>query len=192
MDKNDPINSPSQGRKFEIMGSLAGRVYARERTGTMADQNDRELTFARIYDAPRELVFRAFSQAELISQWWPPKGWAMPVCTLDFRTGGEWRYCIRNAAGEEHWARAVYRQIVPMQQIVFWDEIVDAQGNSIQGLPTKTVTVTFEDLGGRTKMDVLVQLATADDRQKLMEMGFIGGFTQSLNNLERLLVGIKQ
>ena len=158
----------------------------------MADQKDTELTFSRIYDAPRELVFKAFSEAEQISQWWPPKGWAMPVCTLDFRPGGEWRYCIRNAAGEEHCARAVYRKIVPLQQIVFWDEIIDDRGNAIPGLPSKTVTVTFDDVDSRTKVDVLVQLETAADRQKLVEMGFIRGFTQSLDNLERHLVGIRQ
>ena len=167
-------------------------MYDRERTGKMANQNDTQLTFTRIFDAPSELVFKAFAEAEQISQWWPPKGWAMPVCSIDFRPGGEWRYCIRNAQGEEHWARAVYRKIVPEQQIVYWDEIVDAQGNTIQGLPSKTVTVTFEDLGGQTKLDVLVQLETVADRLKLAEMGFIRGFGQTLDNLERHLVGIKQ
>ena len=171
---------------------MAEKVYARERTGKMADQKDTQLTFSRIYDAPRELVFKAFSEVEQISQWWPPKGWAMPVCSIDFRPGGEWRYCIRNAAGEEHWARAVYRKIIPPQQLVFWDEITDAQGYAIAGLPSKTVTVTFTDLGSQTKLDVLVQLETAADRRKLVEMGFIRGFTQSLDNLERHLVGIKQ
>jgi len=168
---------------------MAEKVYARERTGKMADQEDTELTFSRIYDAPRELVFKAFSEPGQISQWWPPKGWAMPVCSIDFRPGGEWRYCFRNAAGEEHWSRAVYHKIIPQQLIVYSDEFIDAQGNIITGLPSKTVTVTFDDLDGKTRLTVMVLLATAADRQKLVEMGFIRGFTETLGNLERYLSG---
>ncbi len=153
--------------------------------------SDRELIFTRIFDAPRELVFKAFSEAEQVRQWWPPKGWEMPVCLLEFRPGGEWRYCFRNAAGEEHWARAIYHKIVPPEQIVFSDEFIDAQGNVIAGLPSKTFTLTFADLGSRTQLTVLVQLASPDNLHKLVEMGFKQGFTETLSNLEQHLLRIK-
>ncbi len=153
--------------------------------------SDRELIFTRIFDAPRALVFKAFSEAEQVRQWWPPKGWEMPVCSLDFRPGGEWRYCFRNAAGEEHWARAIYHKIVPPEQIVFSDEFIDAQGNVIAGLPSKTFTLTFADLGSRTQLTVLVQLASPDNLRKLVEMGFKQGFTETMSNLEQHLLRIK-
>src|SRR5512146_1090509 len=109
---------------------------------SMQNQKTSELTITRVFDAPRELVFKAFSEAEQIRQWWGPTGWMMPVCTIDFRPGGEWHYCIRNAEGEEHCARAIYHTIVPLQQIVFTDELIDAQGKAIPGLPAKRTTVT--------------------------------------------------
>lgn len=151
-----------------------------------------ELTFTRIFDAPRELVFKAFSEAEQIRQWWPPQGWTMPVCRLDFRPGGEWIYNFRNSDGEEHWSKAVYDEIVPVEKIVYTDWFIDAQGNVIQGLPSKQVTMTFDDLDGKTQLNVHVQLKSAADRKKLVEMGFMQGFTQTLNNLEQHLRSEKQ
>ncbi len=153
----------------------------------MANPNDSGLTFTRIFNAPPGLVFQAFAQAEQVRQWWGPNGWAMPVCTIDFRPGGEWLYCIRNAQGEEHWARAIYHEITPVEQIVFSDVMIDAQGRAIPGLPSKRTTVILEDLGGKTQCTVHVQLETTADRQKLIELGFIRGFSEALNNLEQQL-----
>ncbi len=82
----------------------------------------------RVFHAPRELVFCAFAEPEHVRQWCGPTGWTISVCTIDFRPGGEWHYCIANAAGEEHCARTVYHTIVPPQEIVFSDAMVDAQG----------------------------------------------------------------
>ncbi len=158
-----------------------------ERLGAMYNQKTRELTFTRIFNAPRELVFRAFSDAELIRQWWAPNGWTVPVCTLDFRPDGEWRYSIRNAAGEEHWARAVYQKIVPGELIVFIDEMIDAQGNLLEDMPVKQVTLIFEDRGAQTQLTVRVQPRSQADLDKLIELGFVQGFTESLDHLEKYL-----
>ncbi len=153
----------------------------------MQNQKTDEITITRVFDAPRELVFRAFSEPEQVRQWWGPTGWTMPVCTIDFRTGGEWRYCIRNAAGEEHCARAVYHRIVPPQEIVFSDAMVDAQGKVIEALPKKRTSVIFDDLGGKTQITVYVQAASPADLEKLLTLGFKQGFGQALDNLEHLL-----
>ncbi len=156
----------------------------------MQNQMTGEITFTRVFDAPRELVFRAFSEPEQVRQWWGPTGWTMPVCTIDFRPGGEWHYCISNAAGEEHCARAVYHEIVVPEKIVFSDAMVDAQGQVIEALPKKRTTVIFADLGEKTQITVQVQAVSPADLEKLLAMGFKQGFGQALNNLEHLLQGL--
>lgn len=155
------------------------------------EQSDTELTFTQVLNAPRELVFRAFSQSEHVRQWWGPEGWAMPVCTIDFRPGGTWLYCIRNAEGEEHWAQALYREIASPSRIVFTDNMVDAQGNLIADFPSRLVTVTFDNLDGRTRLRVHVQVESAADLKKLVEMGFVKHFPETLQYLEQLLDSIK-
>ena len=158
----------------------------------MENQSTKELTITRVFDAPRELVFTAFSEAEMIRQWWAPQGWDMPVCTMDFRPGGEWRYCFRNAEGQEHWARAIYQQIEPGKQIVYRNEFIDSQGNLIEGLPSSTFTITFSDLAGKTQLTTHVRLDSAANLEKLVGMGFKQGYTQTLNNLEQFLIKEKQ
>ena len=155
------------------------------------EQTDTELTFTQLLNAPRELLFKVFSESEHVKQWWGPEGWMMPVCTIDFRPGGTWHYCIRNAEGEEHWAKAVYRDIVRPERIVFTDKMVDAGGNPLAGLPPKRVTVTFDDVGGKTRLRVHVQLESAADLNKLVELGFAKHFPQTLQHLEQLLDSVK-
>ena len=155
------------------------------------EQSDTELTFTQVLNASRELTFKAFSESEHVRQWWGPKGWTMPVCTIDFRPGGTWLYCIRNAEGEEHRAKAVYREIVPPVRIVFTDNMVDAADSPIEGFPPRRVTVTFDDLDGKTGLRVHVQLESAADLKKLVDMGFVRHFPETLRHLEQLLDSAK-
>ncbi len=155
------------------------------------EQTDTDLTFTQVLDAPRELIFKVFSESEHVKQWWGPEGWTMPVCTIDFRPGGTWHYCIRNSEGEEHWAKAEYHEIVPPERIVYIDNMVDALGNPIEGLPSKRVTVTLDDVDGKTRLRVHVQLESAVDCKKLVDMGFVQHFPETLNHLERHLESVK-
>ena len=155
------------------------------------EQGDTELTFTQFLNAPRELMFRVFSEAEHVRQWWGPEGWMMPVCTIDFRPGGTWLYCIRNTEGEEHWAKATYREIVFPERIVFTDNMIDARGSPITGLPSKRVTVMFDDIDGKTRLRVHVQLESAADLKQLVDMGFAKHFPETLQHLEQLLDNVK-
>ena len=155
------------------------------------EQNDTELTFIQVLDAPRELLFKVFSESEHVKQWWGPEGWIMPVCTIDFRPGGTWLYCIRNAKGEEHWAKAIYREIVFPARIVFTDNMVDAGGSMIEGFPPRRVSVTFDGVDGKTRLKVHVQLESAADLKKLVDMGFVRHFPETLQHLEQILNSVK-
>ncbi len=153
-------------------------------------QGETDLTFIQIMDAPRDLVFEAFSQAEHIKQWWMPTPCVMTACTVDFRIGGEWNYTVQLPDGSEHRARAVYKAIIPNEKIEFDDYFIDDKGKIVEGLPSKHVTVTFDGASDQTELTVYVQLHTAAERQQLIDMGFVQGFTTALGQLEKLVKSI--
>ncbi|MBI2756896.1 MAG: SRPBCC domain-containing protein, partial [Chloroflexi bacterium] len=74
--------------------------------------SDREISITRTFEAPRELVFRAWTEPERLMRWWGPKVFTTPYCTVDLRPGGVWHYCFRSPDGQDSWGRAVYREVV--------------------------------------------------------------------------------
>ena len=80
-------------------------------TMTITRPTDRELLIERSFDAPRDLVWSAFTEPERLAHWWGPAGWTLPHCTLDLRVGGRWHYCMRGPGGEESWGLATYEEI---------------------------------------------------------------------------------
>jgi uncharacterized protein YndB with AHSA1/START domain len=110
----------------------------------------RELVITRVFDAPRELVFRAWTDVAHLRQWFGPKHHPACEMSIDIRPGGRWRGCLRSteAAGKDLWLGGVYREIVPPKRLVFtfaWEE----EGE--RGLET-LVTITLSDEGGKTRM----------------------------------------
>ena len=153
-------------------------------------QGDKDLTFIQILDAPREVVFEAFSKAEHITQWWMPAPCIMIQCTIDFRPGGEWNYRVQLPGGNEHSAKAVYKTIIPNKKIEFVDYFVDDEGKVIEDLPSKHVTITFDAAGEQTELVFNAALKTATERQKQVDMGFVTGFSAALNQLVEVIKSI--
>lgn len=121
----------------------------------------KELVIERVFDAPRELVWKAWTEPERVMRWWGPKGYTTPVCKIDFRVGGTSLNCMRGPDGKDIWSTGVYREIVELERIVCTDSFADADGNVVSashyGMPDSIplemlVTVTFEDVDGKTKM----------------------------------------
>jgi uncharacterized protein YndB with AHSA1/START domain len=110
---------------------------------------ERELVVTRVIDAPRRLVFKAWTEPEQIARWWGPQGFLTTYCDMDIRPGGAFRFCMRSPAGTDHWKRGVYREIEAPERIVFTFAWEDANGNPGHELLT---TVTFEDHGGKTRL----------------------------------------
>lgn len=105
-----------------------------------------KLEIARVFDAPRELVFQVWSTAEHMSGWLGPKDFTCTSCTMDFRPGGAWRACIRSAEGADSWCGGTYRRIAPPSEIVFtftWEE---------DGALETLVAITFAAEGSKTRM----------------------------------------
>jgi uncharacterized protein YndB with AHSA1/START domain len=108
-----------------------------------------ELVISRVFDAPRTLVFKAWTQPEHLARWWGPKGFTLTACAIDVRPGGAWYRRMRAPDGAEYVKRGVYRQIVAEERLAF--TYVDEDADGRRG-PETLVTVTFEDLGARTRL----------------------------------------
>lgn len=114
-----------------------------------SDAPDRTLTIVRNFDAPRELVFKAWSQPEQVVRWWGPKGFTTPSYRMDVRQGGSYRTVMRSPEGREHVMRGRYREVVPPERLVMTFAWEDAEGRT--GHETM-VEVLFEDIAGRTRL----------------------------------------
>jgi len=121
----------------------------------------RELFIERIFDAPRELLWKAWTDPQHIMRWWGPKDFTAPVAKIDFRVGGTYLFCMRSPDGQDYYSTGVYREIVPLQRIVYTDSFADEKGNVVpathygmgQDFPLELqVTVTFEEHGNKTRM----------------------------------------
>ncbi|MGY4691180.1 SRPBCC family protein [Salibacterium sp. K-3] len=145
---------------------------------------DREFTLERIFDAPRELVFKAFTDPEHVSRWWAPGGFTMPVCKMDLRPGGIWHYCFESLEGERHWSRSIYQEIVKPERIVYTDTFADEEANPIEGMPENRVTVTFIEHEGKTKLTINVEFPSAQNLKAAIDMGMMEGMKETINNLE--------
>jgi uncharacterized protein YndB with AHSA1/START domain len=151
------------------------------------ESSEREFVMERLFEAPRELVFKAFSACERLSRWWGPKGWTLPVCQMDFRPGGVWFYCMRGPGGEESCGKAVYREIVEPERIVYTDAFADVEGNVLEGMPEMLITVQFAEHDGKTKLTSRTRFASAADLEATLAMGMVEGLTETWDCLEEYL-----
>ena len=120
-----------------------------------------EVTITRTFDAPREAVWKAWTDPERFMHWWGPKNFTAPVSRMDLRAGGKYLNCMKSPEGQEYWSTGVYREIVPLERIVCTDSFADEKGNVVPAshynMPGEwplelLVTVLFEDAAGKTKM----------------------------------------
>ena len=151
---------------------------------TGGDFRPEELVVTRVFDAPRELVFRSWTEPERVRRWWGPEGFTMPYCDIDLRPGGVFLRCMRSPGGQDFWVTGVYREIVAPERLVFTDSFADAEGNVVPparygagpDMPLeRLVTVTFEERAGSTRVTVRhAGLPSGVDRD-LVRYGWAGG-----------------
>src|SRR5579871_3749344 len=129
---------------------------------------EREFVIARVFEAPRALVFKAWTDPKHMAQWWGPRGFTNPVCELDVRPGGAWRIVMRGPDGALHPTKGVYREVVEPERLVMtinhselsdeWHDLVNPNRDKAKGKPglEGVMTVMFEEFDGRTKLTVRV------------------------------------
>jgi uncharacterized protein YndB with AHSA1/START domain len=153
-------------------------------TAAEAKLTEREITITREFDAPRSLVFKAWTDAKELAQWWGPKGFTNPVCELDVRVGGAIRIHMRSPDGSVYPMRGEFREIVPPERLVFTNIAVDAADQPIiEGL----TTVTFIEHGGKTTMILHTRGRAVVDYAAGYLQGMEQGWTGSIDKLEILL-----
>lgn len=160
----------------------------------MAMSNATEFVISRIIDAPREKVWKVWTEPEHLTRWWGPKDFTAPVCKIDLRVGGKYHYCMRSPDGREYWSGGVFKEIVTNERIVATDTFMDADGNVLSpaefGLspdfPKESlVTVLFEDQGGKTKLSIVYKLPeSAVAREAMVNSEMEEGWNQSLDKFE--------
>lgn len=162
----------------------------KENHSTPDVQSDREIIITRIFNAPRELVFKAWTEPEHITQWWGPKGFTTRVEELDLRPGGRSRYVMVGPDGTEYPAEGVFREVVPPERIVTTDEFgEDYEKMTDIDLPQGIVlTALFEEIDDKTtKLTLQISHPTAEDRRKHEEMGVVAGWNSSFDCLDEFL-----
>lgn len=150
---------------------------------TTPENSNHVIVISRVFDAPRELVFRAWTDARHIARWWGPNGFSGEDCEVDFRVGGGIRLQLRGPDGNRYPCDAVIREIVPPERIVFAGSPDDGPGCGAGLPPRSLVTVTFVESGGKTTLTIQTQLASAADRQAAIDSGFNPGWEQCLERL---------
>ena len=164
---------------------------------TKSTVNETErMVVTRVFDAPRELVWKAWTDPKYVMQWWGPKGFTSPVCKIDFRVGGKFLFCMRTPDGQEGWNGGEYHEIVPYEKIVSSMYFADSQGNRIEPEGTEHETVEgvhdivlFEDIGnGQTKLTFIGN----ETMQNAIETGQFEGWKETLDKVATVVQGLAQ
>jgi len=158
-----------------------------------------EFVISRVFDAPRELVYKVFTEAERMAQWWGPKGFTTLVTKLDLRPGGIFHYQMRSPDGHEMWGKFVYREIVPPERVTMVSSFSDEHGNVTRHPmnpnwpPEMLSTMTLTEIDGKTKMTVRataynateLEAKTFAEGHDSMRKGFTGTWDQLDEYLKR-------
>ena len=145
---------------------------------------NRDLVLTRLIDAPREKLYRAWTEPELLEQWFAPLPYTTPRAELDVRPGGASLVVMRGPDGVEMTNRGIYLEVIPNERLVFTDAYVKAWEPAEK--PFMTVILTFEDKGGKTQYTALVRHWTAADCETHEKMGFHQGWGQCADQLAAL------
>ena len=154
----------------------------------MTDPHEHELVLTRLIDAPRALLYRAWTDPEMLKQWFAPLPYTTPHAELDVRPGGANLIVMRSPDGQDMPNHGVYLEVVPNQRLVSTDAYVKAWEPSPK--PFMTLILTFEDEGGKTRYTARVRHWTVADREAHEKMGFEPGWNKATDQLEELVAKI--
>jgi len=155
------------------------------RTATVTLPADDQILITREFDAPKELVYKAWTTPELVRRWWSAKRGEVTVAEIDLRVGGTWRYVMIADGGIEVAFHGEYREIVPNERLVSTEVY--------EGMPDAEAldTLTLSESEGRTTMTILVQHATKEHRDAHIESGMEDGMQDALDLLEQVAVSLR-
>jgi len=150
-------------------------------TESIIESTAQELVVTRVFDVPRDLVFKAWTDPAQLMRWWGPNGFTTPSVTVDLRVGGVVHYCMRSPEGQDYWGKGVYREIVPPEKIVYTDSFADADGNPVPpshyGMsashPAESlVTATFTEHQAKTTVTLRQTVPESVKEREGMQQGW--------------------
>jgi len=146
---------------------------------------DTQILIAREFDAPKHLVYEAWTTPELVKRWWSGHRGAMTIAEIDLRVGGAWRYVMVAEGGFEVAFHGEYREIDPNERIVS-TEVYEAmpEGEALN-------TVKFTEADGRTSLTLLMELASKDERDAVIKSGMEGGMQEQMDLLEQIAISLR-
>ncbi len=149
---------------------------------------DRQILITREFDAPKELVYKAWTTPELVRQWWSGERGEMTVCEIDLRVGGGWRYAMVANEGFEVAFHGEYRELVPNERMVSTE--------AFEGIPdadehASLNTLTLTEVDGRTTLTVLVEHPTQEGRDMHINSGMEGGMQEAMDRLEQVAISLR-
>ena len=152
------------------------------------DKENKKISVKREFAAPRSKVWAAWTESEILDQWWAPKPWQAQTKTMEFREGGYWHYAMIGPDGSTHWSRADYQSITPLEKFSGQDAFSDENANINRSLPVSFWSTKFsETMDDSTMVSIEIKFDEITDLEKLVEMGFKEGLTAGMENLDELL-----
>jgi uncharacterized protein YndB with AHSA1/START domain len=154
-----------------------------------------DICIERVFDAPRDRVWRCWTEPDNLMKWWGPKTFTSPAATIDFSVGGKYHFCMRMPDGKEMWSTGSYLEIVLMERLVFTDSFADPEGNVVSGTyygmgdiypAFLNVTLTFEKVEDRTRFKLHHEGIPASEISACTQ-----GWIEMLDKLEATLAGLR-
>jgi uncharacterized protein YndB with AHSA1/START domain len=157
------------------------------KTQVVKDIAGRSITVAREFAAPLANVWRAYTEAALLDQWWAPAPFRAETKTMNFVPGGHWLYAMVSPEGQRHWGRMSYVSIQHHRRISIEDAFCDEHGAINPALPVSKGEIVFSATGHGTRVEFQITYQDENDLHKIVEMGFEQGITTCLDQLDALL-----
>jgi uncharacterized protein YndB with AHSA1/START domain len=157
-----------------------------QNTGTLkvTIPTDREIVLTRVFDAPRALVFDAFTKPELLRQWFGPRGWSLVVADVDLNVGGTFRFMLRGPDGNDLGMRGIWREIVAPERSVHMESFDDYPGES-------QVTTVLTEQQEKTKLTATILYPSKEIRDAVLSSGMEHGAAESYDKLAELLASLR-
>jgi uncharacterized protein YndB with AHSA1/START domain len=151
---------------------------------------DEQILITREFDAPKRLVYKAWTTPELVSRWWSGQRGTMTTVDIDLRVGGKWRYVLVANGGFEVAFHGEYREIVPHERIVT-TEVYEMPGGPADDEGAPLNIVTFTEVDGRTTLTLLVQCASKEVRDMIINSGMEAGMQEGMDLLEQIAISLR-
>lgn len=161
------------------------------KTEILKDLKEKSILVSREFAAPVELVWRAFTESEILDQWWGPAPWRAETKSMDFSVGGHWLYAMVSPENEKHWSRMDYLSIEKHKNFHMNDAFCDEDGNVNPEMPVSKGSNVFTKTMEGTKVEFKMEYSTEEQLKQIIEMGFEQGITMCFDQLDQMITDSK-